>query len=114
MFRKVVIVIAWASLVLIAFATLSPIGLRPHFTGVSVERFGGFAVVGFLFGMAYPRHIWVVLAIVAGAAVGLEVLQHLTPDRHGEVPDAIIKLAGGVIGVGASIALTQLLKRRAT
>lgn len=111
MYRKTIIVIAWTTFALIAFATLSPIGLRPHFAGVSLERFGAFALVGLLFGLAYPRHLWLVLTLVGGAAVGLEVLQHLTPDRHGEVRDALVKLAGGVTGIGISLALHQTLKR---
>lgn len=111
MFRKAVTIVAWATLLSIAFVTLSPIGLRPHFAGVSVERFGAFALVGLLFGLAYPARLWLVLSLVAGAAVGLEILQHLTPDRHGEVRDALVKLAGGITGVGTSLALKQTLKR---
>jgi hypothetical protein len=114
MYRKTIIAIAWTTLALIAFATLSPIELRPHFSGVSLERFGAFAVVGLLFGLAYPRHLWLVLTLVGGAAVGLEVLQHLTPDRHGEVRDALVKLAGGLTGIGMSLALHQTLKRFVT
>lgn len=111
MLRKVVLFIAWATLLLIVFATLSPIGLRPHFAGVSVERFGAFAIVGLLFGLAYPTRLGLVLACVGGAAVGLEVLQHLTPDRHGEVRDAMVKLAGSIAGVGTAFVLNRVLKR---
>lgn len=114
MYRKTVIVIAWTTLALIAFATLSPIGLRPHFGGASIERFSAFALVGLLFGLAYPRHLWLVLTLVGGAAVGLEVLQHLTPDRHGEMRDAMVKLAGGVTGIWMSLALHHTLKRFVT
>jgi hypothetical protein len=100
MFRKIVVILAWSLLLAIAFATLSPIGLRPHVGNVSGERFWAFAAVAFLFGVAYPRHIWWVTIMVGGAAIGLEVLQHLTPDRHGRIPDALIKLAGAVGGAG--------------
>ncbi|MCX7317952.1 MAG: VanZ family protein [Hyphomicrobiales bacterium] len=100
MFRKIVVILAWSLLLAIAFATLSPIGLRPHVGNVSGERFWAFAAVAFLFGVAYPRHIWWVTIMVGGAAVGLEVLQHLTPDRHGRIPDALIKLAGALSGAG--------------
>lgn len=105
MFRKTAIVLAWAVLALIVFATLSPIGLRPHIGSVGVERFGAFAVVGLLFGLAYPRHFWVVLLLVVGTALLLEALQRLTPDRHGEIPDALVKFVGGVVGVGVSFAI---------
>jgi hypothetical protein len=111
MLRKVVLFIAWATLLLIVFATLSPIGLRPHLASVSIERFGAFAIVGLLFGLAHPARLGLVLACVGGAAVGLEVLQHLTPDRHGEVLDAMVKLAGSVAGVGTALVLNRVLKR---
>jgi VanZ family protein len=98
MFRRIIIILAWSTLLAIAFATLSPIGLRPHVGDVSGERFWAFAALGLLFGMAYPRHLWLVVLMVGGAAVGLEVLQHLTPDRHGRIPDALVKLAGAIAG----------------
>lgn len=100
MFRKTLIILAWSTLLAIAFATLSPIGLRPHVGNVSGERFFAFAAVGLLFGLAYPRHLWLVTLMVGGTAVGLEVLQHLTPDRHGQIPDALVKLAGALSGTG--------------
>lgn len=84
----------------IVFATLSPIGLRPHVGDVSGERFLAFAAIGLLFGVAYPRHLWLVTLLVGGGAVGLEVLQHLTPDRHGRIPDALVKLVGALAGTG--------------
>ncbi|UZE50083.1 VanZ family protein [Rhodopseudomonas sp. P2A-2r] len=108
MSRKIIMAIAWASLAFIVFATLSPIGLRPHLAGVSMERFGAFAVAGLLFGLAYPGRFWLVLAIVLGAAVGLETLQFLTPDRHGELRDAMVKAVGGAFGVGLSLLLNRL------
>ncbi|MDB5502407.1 MAG: hypothetical protein JWR89_2309 [Tardiphaga sp.] len=108
MLRKILIAAAWAILGVIVFATLSPIGLRPHLGSVGVERFGAYAAVGMLFGLAYPRRFWTVLAMVAGIAVVLEAMQHLTPDRHGEPLDAAVKLAGGVVGVGVSFVLVRL------
>ncbi|QUS41839.1 VanZ family protein [Tardiphaga alba] len=108
---RIISVLAWITLLAIAAATLSPIGLRPHLASVSFERFGAFALVGLLFGLAYTRHIWLVLLFVGGAAIGLEVLQHLTPDRHGEVRDALVKLAGGVAGVGTSVVLRMLFRK---
>jgi VanZ like family len=108
MSRRIIKVVAWASLAFIVFATLSPLGLRPHFGGVSLERFGAFAVTGLLFGLAYPTHVWLVSILVLGAALGLEVAQHLTPDRHGEVSDAVVKFAGGVFGIVLSLALNRM------
>jgi apolipoprotein N-acyltransferase len=103
MSRKIIIAVAWASLAFIVFATLSPIGLRPHLASVSLERFGAFALAGLLFGLAYPNRFWLVLTIVLGAAFVLESMQFLTPDRHGEVRDAMVKFVGGTFGVSLSL-----------
>jgi hypothetical protein len=110
MFRRAAMVLAWAVLAFIVYATLSPIGLRPHLgSGAGAERFGAFAVVGLLFGLAYPKRLWLVLAIVLGTAVLLEMLQYLTPDRHGRVVDALFKLAGGAVGAGLSLVSNRAL-----
>lgn len=112
MLHKFIVVIAWSMLLFIAYATLSPIGLRPHLGNVSLERFGAFAAVGLLFGLAYPRHVWLVLMTVLGSAVTLELLQRITPDRHGMLPDAEVKFIGGLAGVGLSFALNYAFRRR--
>lgn len=39
------------------------------------------------------------MLIVLGCAVLLEIMQLLTPDRHGRIQDAIEKMAGGVLGI---------------
>ncbi|MET0876052.1 MAG: VanZ family protein [Tardiphaga sp.] len=107
MVHKLLVAAAWIILAVIVFATLSPIGFRPHLGSVSVERFGAFASVGLLFGLAYPKRFWLVLTLVVGTAVLLEAMQRLTPDRHGEIPDALVKFFGGVFGVGISFALNR-------
>jgi len=109
MTHKIITAIAWAILAFIVFATLSPIGLRPHLEDASVERFGAFAFVGLLFGLAYPKRLWLVLLLVVGSACILEALQHLTPDRHGQVSDALVKLVGGVAGVGVAWLFRRVL-----
>jgi len=109
MSHKIITAIAWAILAFIVFATLSPIGLRPHFEDVSVERFGAFGFVSLLFGLAYPKRLWLVLALVAGTAFALEALQHLTPDRHGHLSDALVKFAGSISGVGAAWLVNRVI-----
>ena len=93
---------AWLTLGFIVFATLSPIDLRPQFAEQALEHLAGFAVLAFLFGMAYPRHFVAVMTLVVASAILLELLQMLTPDRHARLIDATIKLAGGIVGVIAA------------
>ena len=102
MTRTLFKVLAWAALIAIAAATLSPIGLRPRLpVPVDLERSAAFLGLGLLFALAYPRRIWVALAIVLIGAFGLEWLQELRPDRHGRFDDALIKSIGAMIGLGA-------------
>jgi len=86
----------------IAFVTLGPLELRPE-SGMPphLERFIAYAIAGTLFAVAYPRYILFAAAIVLGAAVLFEVLQLLAPSRHGTVADAVVKVAGGLVGLCA-------------
>jgi hypothetical protein len=99
MYHKLVATAAWLSLAFIVFATLSPIDLRPQVAGVGLERFGAFAVTGVLFGLAYPRRLAFVIVLVLCGACTLELVQLITPDRHGRLPDLFVKLAGGSAGI---------------
>jgi hypothetical protein len=94
-------VLAWALLLAIAFVTLSPIWLRPE-SGLppSVERFGAFLLLSFVFTLAYPRRLLRVVLIVAAAAIGLEALQLLIPTRDARLIDMAVKLLGGGLGTG--------------
>ena len=93
---------AWLVLLCIAAATLSPMGLRPRLAGteVSLEHIAAYAVVGLLFSVAYPRHVWIAMMVVIGAAFGFEVMQMLAPDRHARIVDAVQKAGGGLFGLG--------------
>jgi VanZ family protein len=118
-FQRLIIISAWASIVALAFATLTHVGfvysiyyklapllMRPgmrlyaHFVHVVV-----FAVFGALFAFAYPRRVIFVCSIVFISAVALEYLQTLTPDRHGRLVDAFEKAAGGALGIAAAHAI---------
>jgi len=101
-YRRLAAVAAWLSLIFIAYATLSPIGDRPHVAGVGFEHIAAFAVTGVLFALAYPRHLLIVVMLVLGSAVVLELSQLLTPDRHARLSDLLMKLAGGSIGIVAA------------
>ncbi len=113
MFHKLRAVAAWAILVLIAFATILPIQYRPTLPiSSSLEHLAAFAVLGALFYLAYPRHIAFVCLIVLGSAVVLELVQQLTPDRHGRIPDAIEKIAGGAAGIVAGRTILHLQRAK--
>jgi hypothetical protein len=102
MLQKLIIAAAWACLAFIVFATLSSIQARPVIAGglfTAVERFGAYAVFGFLLYLAYPRHLALVCIMVLGSAVTLELLQNFAPDRHARSLDAIEKLLGGAAGL---------------
>jgi glycopeptide antibiotics resistance protein len=106
MFRKLIAVAAWSLLGFIAYATISQVQARPTLsTSPNLERLAAFIVLGALFYLAYPRHIGLVCLIVLGSAMLLELAQLLTPDRHGRIQDAIIKMAGGAIGIVAGRAI---------
>jgi glycopeptide antibiotics resistance protein len=105
-------VFAWLLLAAVAFVTLAPIGFRPN-TGYSptIERFLAFGAVGFLFALAYPRRLWLIVVIVLGAAIGLEALQLVSASRHGRLFDLAVKLAGGGLGVVAGMVARRIWQR---
>jgi len=104
---------AWIAVIAIAYATLTHVGfvyaiyfkLSPFLmhpamrTYAHFEHVIAFAILGALFGFAYPRHLILVCGIVFGAAALLEILQTITPDRHGTLIDALEKMAGGAAGI---------------
>jgi VanZ family protein len=106
--HRLFVIAAWSCLAFITYATLSPLPARPTvLSSAGLEHFLAFAVLGALFCCAYPRHSVFVFAIVLGSAILLELAQLLTPDRHGELIDALQKMAGGVFGVFAVVALRR-------
>jgi hypothetical protein len=101
MIQRLSAIVSWLALAFIVFATLSPIGARPSIGSPHFEHFGAFALIGVAFALAYPNRILAVVAIVVGAALGLEALQLLTPDRHARAMDALVKALGGISGICA-------------
>ncbi|KRR27864.1 hypothetical protein CQ14_08470 [Bradyrhizobium lablabi] len=106
-------VAAWIAVIVIAYATLTHVGfvysiyfkLAPYLMRPAMQTYAhfehviAFAILGALFGFAYPRRLILVCCIVFGAAVLLEILQTTTPDRHGTLIDAFEKIAGGAAGI---------------
>ena len=103
-------IVGWLTLGFIAYATLSPIDARPVLAEGLIEHFVAFALLGLALGFAYPDRVVFVVAIVVGGAVALETMQLLTPDRHGRLLDAAVKVAGGICGIGAGQLAVMLLK----
>jgi hypothetical protein len=108
--------LGWLALAALVFATLSPIGLRPTSGDfVGLERFGAFAVVGFLFAFGYPRHPVPLLTLVILAAAGLEALQLIEATRHGRLTDFLVKALGAGFGaaMGSGLAALTALRQKA-
>jgi VanZ family protein len=111
--QKLIGLAAWGLLAFIFYATISPIQDRPTLlTSTSFEHLAAFAVLGALFSLAYPRQVALVCLVGLGAAVFLEILQLVTPDRHGRIQDAIEKMAGGVGGIVAGRAILYVDQAR--
>lgn len=93
-------VLAWTLLVGLVFVTVAPIEFRPITPlPVQLERSGALALIGFVFALAYPRHIVLVSVVVLGATALLEAAQVLEPSRHGRPVDLLVKLVGGGFGL---------------
>ena len=104
---------AWIAVIAIAYATLTHVGfvyaiyfkLSPFLMGPAMRTYAhfehviAFALLGALFSFAHPRRPILVFSIVFGAAALLEILQTMTPDRHGTLIDALEKMAGGAVGI---------------
>jgi hypothetical protein len=110
MIQRIAVILAWLALAFIAFSTLSPIGARPSVASPHLEHFAAFALTGLAFAVAYPNRILLVVVIVVGAALGLEALQLLTPDRHARAADALVKSLGGISGICAGQLMYFLLR----
>ncbi|CDP50909.1 VanZ family protein [Paradevosia shaoguanensis] len=104
--------LAWLLLLGILLVTVLPIEWRPV-TGepANLERLVAFALVGFVFVVGYPRHWWLVLGLVIAVALGFELAQLLAPSRHATLKDAVVKVAGGSLGVTAGVAANFLFTR---
>lgn len=104
--------VAWLLLLVLLYVTVSPIEMRP-ITGSSpnLERLVAFAAVGFVFVFAYPRHWLLVICLIVGTAFAFELAQLLAPGRHAQMKDAVIKAAGGGLGVSVGLVFNRLFAR---
>ena len=113
---------AWIAITAIGYATLTHVGfvygiyfkLAPYLMRPAMQSYAhfehviAFAFVGALFGLAYPKRPLLAFGIVIGAAAVLEILQTMTPDRHGTLIDALEKMAGGATGIVITMAARRL------
>ena len=112
-FRLLIAAAAWLSLAFIVFATVVPIGFRPHDPfSVNVDRGLAFAVMAGLFVLAYPRRWRAVLVLNLAGAGAIEALQLLAPTRHAHLFDAAVKAGGALAGVLVAAAINHALRRR--
>ena len=84
----------------IVYATLCPIGLRPHFADANEERFCAFFVLGLLVALAAGRRWMTATVLVVLVAFGLDALQMLALHRDPRIADALVKAVGGIAGSG--------------
>lgn len=113
---------AWAAISLIGYATLTKVQfiyliysrIKPFLFGVGISTWAhlehavAFLTLGSLFALAYPRRTRMVCAITIGSAIIFELLQTLTPDRHGTLFDASEKIVAGCAGI-AAVRLVQFV-----
>jgi len=114
---------AWGTVSLIGYATLTKVQfiyvvygkVKPFLFGVDMATWAhmehaiAFLTLGGLFALAYPRRTVLVSMIVIGSAIAFELLQTVTPDRHGTLFDASEKIIAGCVGI-AAVRLVQLVR----
>lgn len=110
--RKIALAAGWAVLAVIVWASLSPIGSRPH-SGFSVnlERELAFALLGALFALASQIRPLLLLALLVALVAGLELLQNLTPTRHGRFDDFLVKALGVTAGIALGVIVQAWVRR---
>lgn len=103
---------AWFLIAALAFATLSPIGLRPElFESAMLERALAYALLGFTLALAYPRRwLWALAACVMLAGL-LEAGQLLVHSRHGRFSDFDVKAVAAILGCLSARLLFVLYQR---
>ncbi|WLB52397.1 VanZ family protein [Bradyrhizobium japonicum] len=118
--RNHLIAAAVICLVLIVYATLAKLAGRPALIGhaeaywvVVIERFSAYGLLGFLLSFLLPGRVKLACAFVVAVAVavGLEVLQAVTPDRDPRFIDVLQKAAGGTVGVLLAQTILAFLPR---
>jgi VanZ family protein len=125
MLQSFVLIAAWVSIAILAYVTLTNVGLvysiyfklAPFLMHIKMKTYAhfehviAFAVIGALFAFAYPKRVVFVCCVVLTSAVTLEYLQTLAPDRHGRLIDALEKIVGGAFGICVALAALHFWPR---
>jgi hypothetical protein len=112
-FARLVQFAAWLSIAVIAYFTMASVSvvysiyqaLSPWLMHLGIGNYAVlehlivFALFGAIFYIAYPARTFMVCCIVLGSTIAFELMQNLTADRHGTLPDALEKLVGGACGI---------------
>jgi apolipoprotein N-acyltransferase len=101
----------WGILAVLAFVTLSPIGLRPEIGPANYERCFAYALFGIVAALAFPRHRFAILLMVVAVAGLLEAGQMLSASRHGRISDFLVKAGSGAAGWLAASAMIAAAMR---
>jgi hypothetical protein len=105
-------ILAWLLLAGLVVVTIGPIDWRPVSPlPTQLERAVALAIIGFVFALAYPRHLVLVGTMVLGATALLEALQLVEPSRHGRILDLAVKLLGGGCGFALGWLVVRLRRR---
>lgn len=112
--RRWAALIGWVAVAVVIVATLSPIGARPHIShlGPQIERFVAYLVAAAALATAYPARKGVILLCIITGAAGLELAQHFEASRHARALDALVKIMGGLTGLGAVALCERLWPKR--
>lgn len=112
--RRLAALIGWSAVALVVFATLSPIGARPHLAhmGPQLERFIAYLVAAAALATAYPARKGAILTCIVAGAAGLELAQHFEASRHARALDALVKIMGGVSGLAVVSLCERLWSKR--
>ena len=95
----------------IVYATLVPITLRPNSGHLHAERELAYAALSTFLVIAYPTRWCSITVAICAIAFALEFLQILIPTRDGRLLDALEKSAGGLAGVMVGLTVSHLFDR---
>jgi VanZ family protein len=104
--------LAWLLAAVVAFVTLGPPRLRPHF-GLSQdsEHALAFILVGLAFGLAYRNRRWTVAAVAVALIGLLELMQFWAPERHPRLEDFLVDAGTACIGFALAAVTDWVLRR---